>query len=239
MSEHRKKRRTTQQVKDDIMQAVGNVLSKYGVSKLAVESVASEAGMDKAMLYRHFKDFNDILIKYVEQEDFWLNFLNEEPEIKDNTDLIPYLSQIFEKQLNELLDNRQLQGLITWELVDKSQMIMDIANRREEMASAILEGVQKKFPYANVSSNNMLAIISAGIFYLVIHKDISSFCGVDLNNKEHQADFVSDLNWLVEKVFTSSNEAERIAINCLKKGMDEQLISEVTGLSISKIQQLI
>jgi hypothetical protein len=114
----------------------------------------------------------------------------------------------------------------------------DVAQRREEMAHDILTDVQKYFPYKSVSSNNIMAIISAGIYYLTLHKDISTFCTIDLNNLDHQKDFLADLNWLIDKVFSPISESERIALNCLKRGMDKQLISEITGLSLEQLHEL-
>ena len=232
----RNRRRTTQQVKDDIITAVGNVLAKQGVGKLGVETVAAEAGMDKAMLYRHYKDFNDILRTYVEQEDFWINFLNTDPYLLDENNLAPYVSKMLENQFNELLSNNKLQEFIIWELVDKSQLMKDIAQKREDMALGILKEVQTNFPHKTVSSNNMLAIISAGIYYLALHKDITSFCTIDLNNKVHREKFLTDLSWLIERVFSPISETERIALNCIKKGLDNALIAEITGMDVKRIE---
>jgi hypothetical protein len=236
--QNRKKRRTTQQVKDDILQAVGDVLAKYGASKLGVEAVAAAAGMDKAMLYRHYKDFNDLLKNYIDQEDFWLKFLDEDFHIEGKSNLAHSVSKMFEGLLMELLKNKKFQELIIWEFADKSQLMKDVAQRREEMAHDILTDVQKYFPYKSVSSNNIMAIISAGIYYLTLHKDISTFCTIDLNNLDHQKDFLADLNWLIDKVFSPISESERIALNCLKRGMDKQLISEITGLSLEQLHEL-
>lgn len=235
----RNKRRTTQQVKDDIIKAVGNVLAKHGVSKLGVEIVADEAGMDKAMLYRHYKDFNDILRAYLEQEDFWINFLDKKLDQLNKDNLAPYVSEILENQLNELLSNNKLQELLIWELVDKSQLMKDIAQKREDMAFGILKEIQTHFPHKIVSSYNILAIISAGIYYLALHKDISSFCTINLNSKAHKEKLIADLSWLIERVFSPISETERIAINCIEKGLDNALIAEITGMDVKRIKELV
>jgi len=236
--EARKKRRTTQQVKDDIMKAVGNVLEKQGAGKLGVENVAAEAGMDKAMLYRHYKDFNDILKSYIENEDFWINFLKNDFGTLNEKNLVAFVSGMLGQQFNELLNNKKLQELIAWELVGESQLMKNVAQNREDMAMDIINGIKSVFPHKNISSNNVLAIITAGIYYLVLHKNISTFCELDLNDKEHQKQFTSDLFWLINRVFSPINESERIAINCIEKGMDNTLIAEITGLKISCIEEL-
>ncbi|MBN2772124.1 MAG: TetR/AcrR family transcriptional regulator [Spirochaetes bacterium] len=234
----RKKRRTTEEVKSDIMQAVGRVLESQGVGKLGVETVAAEAGMDKAMLYRHYKDFNDILKCYVESEDFWINFLGNEYGTFDENNLVSFVSEMIEKQFKELLANKKLQELIVWELVDKSQLMKNVAQKREDLAIDILNGIKALFPYNNISSNNVFAIITAGIYYLVLHKNISTFCGLDLNDKEHQKQFSTDLLWLIARILSPRSELERVAINCINKGFDDAVISDITGLEIDHIKKL-
>ncbi len=236
--EEKKRRRTTQQVKDDIINAVGNVIEKQGISKLGVESVAAEAGMDKAMLYRHYKDFNDILKNYIEQEDFWVNILNKQTGVLATDDLIHHISQLIESQFAEILKNVKLQELIKWELVDKNHLMKDISQKRENLAKDLLAMVESSFPYKNISSNSLLAIITAGVYYLVIHKDISTFCGVDLNKNNHKKAFLSDLKWLIQRIFAPLSEVEQIVLNCIDKGFDNELINEITNVDIEWINKL-
>ena len=145
--EQRKRRRTTQQVKDDIMIAVGDVLAKYGVNKLGVEAVANEAGMDKAMLYRHYKDFNDILKHYVEHEDFWINLLSvsEHTEVtKDN--VVDVINNLIQKQFDVLLTNNKFQQLLIWELSEPNELMQNTAQKREDLAAKNISRNRKLFP---------------------------------------------------------------------------------------------
>ena len=234
----RKRRRTTQQVKDDIMQAVGSVLSKHGLTKLGVDEIAAEAGMDKATLYRHYKDFFDLLKKYIEQEDIWINFFNNEIYSVDENNLASYMSNMFEEQFNKLLNNTKQQELMIWELAEKSILMKDISQKREDMATDLLDNINESFKYKDVSSNNIIAIIIAGIYYLTLHKDISSFCNIDINNKEHKAKFISDMKWLVESIFSTITETERIVLNCIENGLDNELIAKITEIDIKRVEEL-
>lgn len=235
----RKKRRTTQQVKDDIIKAVGNVISKQGFSKLGVVSVAEEAGMDKAMLYRHYKDFDDILNHYVEQEDFWIKYLAVPEHVHATQDnIVDLLSNIFTSQFKVLIENSKFQELLKWELLDSSELMRENAQTREVMAAQLVDEIQTHFPHDNIGSNNILAVITAGIYYLVMHKNVSTFAKVDLNKKDQQEKFISNILWLVKRIFSPITETERIALNCINKGLDTELIAEVTGLTAIQVDSL-
>ncbi len=236
----RNKRRTTEEVKSDILDAVGKVLVKHGYNQLGVEIVAKEAGMDKAMLYRHFENFEGILKAYVEQEDFWLNFLvkHGKSTIKNH---VTFFQNMFEAQFKELLKNKELQQLLIWELADKRSMMKDVAKRREHMAGDILQQSKKLLNHADINVNNILAILTAGLYYLALHKDQSTFCEVDLNDSLQQKKFITDLYWLIEQIFNKVNslsERERIALNCINKDMDTNLIAEITELSTQRVEEL-
>jgi len=237
--EERKKRRTTQQVKDDIITAVGNVLSNQGYNKLGVKAVAAEAGMDKAMLYRHFKDFNDILTQYTKQEDFWIKYLAVPEQLHATQDnIVELLTNVFTSQFKALTENTKFQELLKWELLNSNEIMRENAKTREDMASHLLDEIQRYFPHAEISSNNILALITAGIYYLLMHKDISTFAKIDINKKEHQEKFISDIIWLIDRIFSPMTETERIALNCIKKDLDTELISEITALSPYHIDSL-
>jgi AcrR family transcriptional regulator len=236
----KKKRRTRQEVKDDILAAVGNTLKKHGYAKLGVAVVAEEAGMDKAMLYRHYDNFEDILRAFIAKEDFWLKSL----EGNNNTSCenhIEFLQNIFIAQFQELMKNEKLQQLLLWELSDKYSIMKDVAMKREQLAEPLLLEYKDKLKTYGVKANNILAIISAGVYYLVLHKNRSTFCWLDLNDSLQQKEFINDMSWLIEQIFSIPNnlsETERIALNCITKGFSNDLILELTGLSIERIEKL-
>jgi AcrR family transcriptional regulator len=62
MSEGKRRRRNTIAVKLDLIDAVGTVLKKHGFSKLGINVVAEEAGVDKNVIYRNFGDFISYLM---------------------------------------------------------------------------------------------------------------------------------------------------------------------------------
>jgi AcrR family transcriptional regulator len=234
----RKRRRTTQEVKDDILNAVGSVLTNQGLSKLGVETVAADANMDKAMLYRHFKNFNDILQTYIDQEDYWIKLLEHTFIEVNNDNLASTTFDLIKEQFEAIFNSSKMQQLLVWELLDKNNVTNYAANKREEVAANILNEVSSIFPHKDVSSKNITAIIVGGIYFLCLHKHHSTFCGVDINNEEEQSRFISDLYWLIERTFSSDNEVVKVAHRCIDKGLDNQLIADITGLSIDYINTL-
>ena len=59
-------------VKMDLLNAVGLALKKYGFAKLSINTIATEANIDKTAIYRYYEGFEDLLKAYIEKQDYWI-----------------------------------------------------------------------------------------------------------------------------------------------------------------------
>lgn len=57
-----------------ILEAVGKIVEKDGFEAVGVNAVAAESGVSKVLIYRYFGSIDQLLAKYMEQNDFWLNY---------------------------------------------------------------------------------------------------------------------------------------------------------------------
>jgi AcrR family transcriptional regulator len=71
----RKSRRTEEEIRSDIMNAVGAVLQQYGIAKLGINLVAEKADIDKKVIYRKYGTFDNLLAEYIDTHDYWLTTL--------------------------------------------------------------------------------------------------------------------------------------------------------------------
>ncbi len=56
-----------------ILDAVGTIVETEGFEAVGVNAVASESGVSKVLIYRYFGSIEQLLAKYLEDNDFWLN----------------------------------------------------------------------------------------------------------------------------------------------------------------------
>src|SRR5262245_44895787 len=61
-------RRATEEA---LQEAVGQVLLTRGASALTPSAVAAHAGVDKALIYRYFGDFESLLSQYAKTPGYW------------------------------------------------------------------------------------------------------------------------------------------------------------------------
>lgn len=240
MNGEKRRRRNAIAVKMDLINAVGSVLKKHGFAKLGINLVAQDAKVDKNVIYRNFENFDKLLEAYIEKQDFWLMTLkeHEREKIKDRRAFMKY---ILTDQFRSVYSNKEFQQLLLWELYDKDDFTTNIALKREILAGGILEQYRPLLDDYGVNFNFIIAILISAIYYMILHKDKSTFCETDLTKKNEQAGFIKTIEWLTDLIFDkieAKNQAELIAANAIKEGIDLETISRITGLSVEKVKAL-
>jgi len=239
--EGKRRRRNTIAVKIDLIDAVGTVLKNHGYSKLGINIVAQEAGVDKNVIYRNFKDFDTLLEEYVEKQDYWLRTMKELGKIGIENHR-EFMKQLLFEQFQSLYSNKELQQLLIWELGDKGNFTTSLAIKREIYSEGIIKQYQPLLDDFGVEFNSIAAIMIAGIYYLILHKDKSTFCETDINQKNERENFLNTVNWLIDLIFDKIDKVsqlEKVAINAYKEGIEIETIAKITTLSIEKIEKLV
>lgn len=240
MSGEKRRRRNTIAVKMDLIDAVGSVLKKHGFAKLGINLVAEEAKVDKNVIYRNFEEFDKLLEAYVEKQDYWYMALKEHgsEKIEDHREFMKY---ILTDQFKAVYANKEFQQLLLWELGDKEDFTTNMALKREILAEGLFNQYRPLLNDYGINFNFIVAIMISSIYYLILHKDKTTFCETDLTKKKEREEFVKTIEWVTDLIFDkieAKNETERIAINALEEGIDIETVSRITGLSIDKIRTL-
>ncbi len=225
----------------DLLEGVGKALTKYGHLHLGINNVSMESGVEKATIYRCYNDFNDLLKAYVEEQDFWLLKLREyqEQEIEDKR---TFVKNVLFEQFETLYRNKELQKLLVWELGDEDDIVTSIALKREVMAQRLFKTGEGLLSEHGVNFNFLMAMFIAGIYYLVQHKDKSTFCGMNIKAKNDRLEFIGAIEWLVDLIFDkveNISEIERVAINAYKLGIEVEKNAGFTMLPVERIHELI
>ncbi len=221
--------------------AIGEILKVHSYSKLSINFVSETANVDKAFIYRHYGDFDGLLHAYVEKQDFWLQNLGK-LTVEPISNHREYMKGLFMSQFKELYKNEEWQQFLVWELGDKEGFTTKVAIERELLAQGIFDQCRDVFREYRIDLNMIYAIFSAAIYYLILHKDKSTFCEFDFTREEDLAEFVKTLTWLIDLLFDkleTNNKLEDVAIKAYKKGMSVDDIAEITGLTKNKVNTLV
>ena len=179
--------RDSEKTKAKIIAAVGKLLGKKGFSKVGINAIAREAGVDKVLIYRYFGGLQKLLRSYARGAEFW-------PSIKellgdnvgDMKSPVDFGVALLKGHLRELLKRPITQEVMRWELHERNELTDELAEFRENQGLEIMKLLpmeEKKVTQKDVAA--VAAIIHAGITYLVLRsKTADVYLGVDLTEDD-------------------------------------------------------
>jgi AcrR family transcriptional regulator len=231
-------RRTKKELEDALWITLEKQIIEKGFDNITVAGLAQEAGFEPLVIYNRFKNIDELLEKYVRKYDYWLNDifkLKKENTAKDN------LKELLVGLINNLYGNEIMQRVLTWELNDTHKITRRMVLSRELDYSEVIQYFDSRLDnYGGIGS-----LMTAGIYYLILHCKISTFNHINFNTPQGKELMIETVTNMIDKLFppenisSTDNKTIDIAKKLLKKGVDKEIIKEATGLSIKEIDTLI
>ncbi len=171
-----------------LVDAVGTLLARKGFGALGVNAVATEAGVDKVLIYRYFGGMSDLLRAFGQSSDFW-------PSIEE------VVGEDFAETMGLPLGERWALGLsryarslrcrpvtkeiLAWEQVEQNALIEILREARDQW----FEELMALFPDDNDATDadlvsTILLIVGAIHYFIVLSRFRSDFSGMRLDTDE-------------------------------------------------------
>ena len=200
------KLRDKDRTKVKMVQAVGKVLLKKGYTGLNASAIAKEAGIDKSLVWTYFGSLNNLVEEYIAQRDFWkykakesIEYLTTETKVINDEDM----ASLLQFQFQSLLDDEILQRIMLWGISEKKDFLRNLSDERELIGEEIFKIIDPQFKNSDIDIRGILAILVAGIYYLVLHGKTngSLFCGIDLNTVDGEQRIKESISQIITMAF--------------------------------------
>ncbi len=236
-------RRTNAEVEEAISMAMDRLVEKYGLLKITPNMVMSEAGIESPVFYNRYNSIDDLIYEYVREKDFWVSGTIPYKEIEKLGPEEYYIQTLL--MLSDLFqDSKYARDVLIWELMSESDSTKKMAKLREMDNETLLVYYSKIFKGTDFNIRAFTALLISGIYYMHLHKDKSTFCGIDLNSKKDKDNFVKTLRKTVNRLFaniqndSADNKTIEIAKKMSAKGIDTKTISEILDMEEEDIKGL-
>ena len=132
-----------------------------------------------------------------------------------------------------------MQEILIWEVSNKNKLTCRNALNREINSLPLYDFFRNNLP-TTVNINALISILIGGIYYLILRRDRSSFCGIDFNSDSGRLLLIEIVNQIIDNLYNNgeTNEMEKVAKRLLEEGVDEEIISRSTRLSKQAIKRL-
>jgi AcrR family transcriptional regulator len=184
------RRRDVDATKRRLVDAVGTILARDGFAHLGVNAVAHEAESDKALIYRYFGGFAELLEAYAEGTSFW-------PTVDEmaggpiaelaSLSLRGRVERVVASYVKELRARPLTQEILAWELSERNEVTARLEDVRERrglaLMAALTVGAPSLVEHADLAA--VSAVLAGSVHYLLLRaRKIRVFNGIDLHTDE-------------------------------------------------------
>lgn len=236
----RRPRRTFASIENDIMEATKELIEENGISNLTLRSIAKKAKIEASVFYNRYNGLHDLLERFIERYDYWYSdivksFDNIRPE-----DYKQYFGEIFISLIKSLHENKSMQQILLWELMEDNNITRHTNKMREDYTKKMVNTLEEstKNNGSDVNAKVIASILLSSIYFLIIHKGKATFCGIDFSKEDGQDLLADTIKKISSWLFSKNKDILEVATKMKEKGIDMDTIAECTGLSIKEIASI-
>lgn len=239
METKKRKQRTKKDIDESIHNAAIQLIEDKGFQNIAVTAIMKKARIEPVVFYNRYKDLDNFMDEFVKRYDYWFSDIIE--NIGNHEDPKEQYITIMHSLFDSLKENKVMQQLLRWELSTHNNTTERTAKLREFHTSPLVERYKKIFEGSPVEIDTLSALIIGGIYYLVLHGNLSEFAGIDINREEDAERLRKAIEYLSNMFFSNLHpglETITIAKRMKAKGVEYINIAEYTGLTVKQIEEI-
>ncbi len=195
----RRPRRSKADIEDAIHKAAVSQIKKKGFSLALVTDIVKRAKIEPVVFYNRYKNLDEFYDTFVKDYDYWLSDLVRDSI--ENIDSEEAYSNVIEKILNNLLSDDIMTELLRWEVAEGNNITERTARLRTMHAVDIFRNYEEKHTGIGIDVTAVSALLVAGIYYMLLHKDRSSMIGIDINQAAGKRRIVNAIREISRLIF--------------------------------------
>ena len=196
----RRKRRSAKDIEESILDAANQLIENDGFSKLTVTGIIHLAEIEPVQFYHRYEDLNKFIDEYVKKYDYWFNdIIKSQKQSSNDKELY---TNILTGLFHSLSENKAMQELLKWELANNNETSQRTAWLRELHTLPLCQKYSRLFSDTDIDIVTISALIIGGIYYLILHDELSTFSGINLKMESDRQRVIKAINKLSDILFT-------------------------------------
>lgn len=237
--ENIRRRRTKKDLGNHMVIAATTLIEQKGFEGVTLTAIAQKAKIEPRVFYNRYNDLYDFFSEYVKKYDYWFS------EIFENYSGNLFTEEGYKSTITELFqslgENKGMQQLLRWELSSNNYITQRTAKLREFHTMPLATKFDELFKDTQLDIEAASALLIGGIYYLVLHKDLTAFSNIDINTEEGKDRIINAISYVANIFFSElkpNQETLLIAKKMKQNGISIELIRECTGLTTLQIDTL-
>lgn len=237
----RRPRRTNLALDRDIMNAAKVIIEKNGFANTTLTSIMQEAGIEPNVFYKRFDNLDKLFDHFVQHYDYWFSNIVDAKTVP--TDPKGFYTKLLLELARQLYRNKSMQKILIWELSEDNPTTRRTARLRESNSVELVNQLNEHFKGTAMDMSVFTALMIGGIYYMTLHKDRSTFCGIDFSTRAGKAKLLETIQNISNCVFQfnstvkKENNALEIAKRMKAEGIDNETILRCTRINLQDISE--
>jgi AcrR family transcriptional regulator len=186
------------QTEQRILEAVGKIVESEGFEAVGVNAVASVSGVSKVLIYRYFGSIEQLLAKYIEDNDYWLN---SDFQIPQHNNVKEFSKSVFRAYIDMVRKTPALQKLYRWELTTNNPAIEKLRERREQIALGIINAVSQQSGQSLERVAGISTLVTATVPYLcVLSENCKVYNSLDISSDSGWDKLLETIDFMLDKI---------------------------------------
>lgn len=229
----RRKRRSTKDIEESIINAATCLIENGGFSNLTVTGIIRQAEIEPVQFYNRYDDLNSFIDEYVKKYDYWFSDIvkSQKQSHNDKELYINILIGLFQS----LSENKVMQELLKWELFCNNDTSQRTAQLRELHTLPLNKKFSDIFSNSDIDIVSISALIVGGIYYLILHDELSPFSGINLKIESDRKKVIEAIRKLSDILFEPISSLTLKDIDIITKMKKDNIpiekIAYYTGIS--------
>lgn len=214
----RRQRRSKADIEAAIQKAAIVQIKKKGFARALVTDIVKRARIEPIVFYNRFKNLDEFYDAFVKRYDYWISDLTR--SFNSSLDNEDGYVEALQALLDALMGDSLMTELLRWEVAEGTSITERTAKLREIDFNTIIDRVEQSICSQDNDVVAISALIVAGIYFLVLHKDRSTFAGIDLNStdgNERLKNAFAQLGRMLYGARRDDNDKRRRLAECLRR----------------------
>lgn len=236
----RLKRRTNKELEEVIFSTLDELVPKCGFSNISLLKFVEKAGVDHNVIYRKYGTIENMFGEYIKKYDFWLNDIIDIKGINKVSNRV-FLINLLQTFYLEFEKSEIMQKVIIWELENISEVTKRSVNLREAINMTLVAYFESVFKDSKIDISPINAFLVSGVYYMVLHKNISNFCGIDFNTESGEKRAMKAIEFIVNLIFDKLEEEKILyekIVMMLDDGIEPTKIKKYLDVPLAQIKKI-
>lgn len=221
-------RRTKADIAEDIRQAAVAQVIERGFSSSLVTEIIRKARIEPRVFYNRYKDISEFYGQFVKEYDYWFSDIAENAMKSSDDPKTQFVNLMLGLQ-GTLKGKTIMQEILRWEITEGNETTNRMAMLREMFTLPLVKYYTVLFKNSDIDFVALGSLMIGGLYYLSLHKERSTFCGIDLTREEDIERVNKAIYCFAEVMFSfleHRNRENEIVQRMRTKGIDEQTIRD-------------